>query len=131
MGWIHPLDAVAEGIEVEESRHAHILHSAYSCLPVGAEPDTRLRVITLDGTEPVHAAEIVDAVHHSPPDGSFTPVYRSDDGLMWLRWETGSERPLPYESVSRPLAPSLRRAMAASPSPIRCLSAAASSGVHA
>jgi hypothetical protein len=37
-----------------------------------------------DGTEAVHAAHIVDAVHRSPPSGLPGPVYRSRDGFMRL-----------------------------------------------
>src|SRR5215213_558211 len=83
-----------------------------------------------DRTKAVHSTHIVHAVHRSPPGGSPVPVYRSD-GSIGLRWEPASEPTPPYKRVSRGRALSLRRAMAASPSPIRFLSAAASSGVHA
>src|SRR5215204_1663977 len=130
MGWIHALDAVAEGIEVEVTRYAHILHAADSCLPVGSKPDTSPRIVTLDGTEAVHSAHIVDAIHHLPPGGLRIPVYRSRDGVMDLRRQAGWQVDPPYESASPEPALSLRRAMAASPSAIRFLSAAASSGVQ-
>src|SRR5215212_4059209 len=130
MGWIHALDAVAEGIEVEVARYAHILHTADSCLPVGPKPDTSPRVVTLDGTEAVHSAHIVDAVHHSPPGGLCIPVYRSRDGVMDLRRQAAWQVDPPHEPVSPEPPLSLRRAIAVRPSAIRFLSAAASSGVQ-
>jgi hypothetical protein len=65
MGGIHALDPVAKLVDVVEPGGARRPHDGHHHgLPRRVE--RRLVLLALHRAEPVHAAEIVDAVHGSP-----------------------------------------------------------------
>ena len=72
---VHTLDAKAERIDVEIAPAPGDHHHGAD-LRLPGRMKKRLVLLAHDGAKAVHAAHIMDAVHHPPPGRSLLPVYR-------------------------------------------------------